>query len=94
MSADTRPPFSSSTQLHLPCGSTWSQVVPPSDVFVRMSPQTLRIIAGLRLPGAPLSTFLALLSYLGEDGKARVTQPKLCELLGTGPGRIDRKSVV
>ena len=45
-------------------------------------------IASMRLSGALLSTFLILLSQLDEKGKARITQPELCRILGTGPGRV------
>jgi len=55
---------------------------------ILVSQQALRHIAGLRLPGAPLATFLALLASLDHTGHARITQPELCELLGTGPGRV------
>jgi hypothetical protein len=55
---------------------------------ILVSQQALRHIAGLRLPGAQLFTLLALLAYLDHAGYARVTQPELCRLLGTGPGRV------
>jgi hypothetical protein len=48
----------------------------------------LRRVAGLRLPGAQLATFLALLAHLDDSGQAQITQPELCQLLGTGPGRV------
>jgi hypothetical protein len=55
---------------------------------ILVSQQALRHIAGLRLPGAQLATLLALLAHVDHTGYARVTQPELCALLGTGPGRI------
>lgn len=48
----------------------------------------LRRVVGLRLPGAQLATLLALLAHLDHNGYARITQPELCQLLGTGPGRV------
>jgi hypothetical protein len=45
-------------------------------------------VAGLHLSGAQLATLLALLSHLDDSGQAQITQPELCELLGTGPGRV------
>jgi hypothetical protein len=48
----------------------------------------LRRVAGLRLPGTQLATFLALLAHLDGSGQAQITQPELCQLLGTGPGRV------
>jgi hypothetical protein len=55
---------------------------------ILVSQQALRHIAGLRLPGAQLATLLALLAHLDHAVYARVTQPELCALLGTGPGRV------
>lgn len=55
---------------------------------VLLSRQALRHLASLRLPGAQLSTLVALLAHLDASGYARVTQPELCALLGTGPGRV------
>lgn len=55
---------------------------------ILVSQQALRHIAGLRLPGAQLATLLALLAHLDHTGHARITQPELCRLLGTGPGRV------
>ena len=55
---------------------------------ILVSRAALRLVAGLRLPGAQLATFLALLAHLDESGQAQITQPELCQLLGTGPGRV------
>jgi DNA-binding MarR family transcriptional regulator len=55
---------------------------------ILVSQQALRNVAGLRLPGAQLATLLALLAHLDHTGYARITQPELCQLLGTGPGRV------
>jgi hypothetical protein len=60
----------------------------PEEHSIHISRDALRRIAGLRLPGAQLATFLALLASLDGTGHARITQPQLCELLGTGPGRV------
>jgi hypothetical protein len=55
---------------------------------VCMSPAALRRVASAGLAGAPLATFLALLAHMDGRGFARVTQPQLCELLGTSAGRV------
>jgi hypothetical protein len=55
---------------------------------IHLSPEGLQRIVELRLSGAPLATLLALLSRLDSSGHARVTQPELCRLLGTGAGRV------
>ena len=55
---------------------------------IHVSREGLRRIAGLRLSGAPLATFIALLASLDSRGQAQITQLELCKLLGTGPGRV------
>jgi hypothetical protein len=55
---------------------------------VALTPSTLRHLASLGLAGAPLATFLALLAHMDGSGFARVTQPQLCEVLGTSAGRV------
>jgi Winged helix-turn-helix DNA-binding len=55
---------------------------------IHLSRDALRRIAGLRLPGAQLATFLALLSALDHTGQAIITQQELSDLLGTGAGRV------
>jgi hypothetical protein len=55
---------------------------------IHVSPQALERVAALRLSGLPLSTFLALLAKLDSTGRAEVTQPELCRLLSTGPGKV------
>ncbi len=55
---------------------------------VCLSPATLRHVVSLGLPGAQLATFLALLAHMDGRGFAHVTQPQLCELLGTSAGRV------
>jgi hypothetical protein len=55
---------------------------------VCLSPATLRHLASLSLAGAPLATLLALLAHMDGRGFARVTQPQLCDLLGTSAGRV------
>jgi len=58
------------------------------DGSILVSRAALRRVAGLRLPGAQLATLLALLAHLDDHGEAQITQPELCQLLGTGPGRV------
>ncbi len=55
---------------------------------IHVSPQALERVAALRLSGLPLSTFLALLAKLDSTGRAEITQPELCKLLSTGPGKV------
>lgn len=42
----------------------------------------------MQFPGGQLATLLALLASLDTTGQARITQSELCDLLGTGPGRV------
>lgn len=55
---------------------------------LRVSPHALRRVASLRLSGLPLATLLALLANLDATGHAEITQPELCSLLSTGPGKV------
>ncbi len=55
---------------------------------VHLSRDGLRRVAAMRLPGAQLATLLALLASLDTSGQAPITQAELCDLLGTGPGRV------
>jgi hypothetical protein len=55
---------------------------------VHVSPQALERVAALRLSGLPLATFLSLLAKLDSSGRAEITQPELCKLLSTGPGKV------
>jgi hypothetical protein len=55
---------------------------------LQVSPEALEHIAAMRLPGAQLSTLLALLARLDQTGAARITQAELTHLLGSGPGRV------
>lgn len=55
---------------------------------LQVSPDALKRVIRLGLSGAPLNTFLALLAHLDQTGYARITQPELCKLLDSGPGRV------
>jgi hypothetical protein len=55
---------------------------------LQISQEALRRVAALRLSGLPLAIFLALLGHLDSTGHAEITQPELCELLSTGPGKV------
>ena len=55
---------------------------------IEVSPAALRRVVELRLPGAPLATFVALLASLDQTGHAAITQPELCRLLDSSPGRV------
>jgi hypothetical protein len=55
---------------------------------IHLSAEALERVAALRLSGLPLSTFLALLARLNSAGRANITQPELCRLLSTGPGKV------
>jgi hypothetical protein len=55
---------------------------------IHVSAEALERVAGLRLSGLPLATFLALLARLDSTGWAEITQPELGKLLSTGPGKV------
>ena len=60
----------------------------PTEHPIQVSPAALRRVVELRLSGAPLATFVALLASLDSTGHAAITQPALRKLLGTSPGRV------
>ena len=55
---------------------------------LEVSPAALLRLVELRLPGAPLATFVALLASLDQTGLAAITQPELRRLLDSSPGRV------
>ena len=55
---------------------------------LEVSPEALRRVVELRLSGAPLATFVALLASLDQTGHAAITQPELCRLLDSSRGRV------
>ena len=60
----------------------------PTEYPIQVSPAALRRVVELRLQGAPLATFVALLASLDSTGHAAITQPELCRLLDSSRGRV------
>jgi hypothetical protein len=67
-------------------GYKW--LVSPTEHPIQVSPAALQRVVELRLSGAPLATFCALLASLDQTGHAAITQPALCRLLDSSPGRV------